>query len=274
MFDFLSISFLKLAFIGAILSAISTSLMSVFISLKRISFMSEALSHISFTGIALAFLLGLSIHYFSIIFVMFVVLIIILLSTYYEFEESNITMVLLSVSMALGILFLSIKKDYTLDLSSYMFGNILLINKNDLLWLSFLILLNLIFLLLYFKDIVYMTYHYKIAEFYHVPVKLIYFIFLMLLAFNIVVSVKIVGVIMITAQLVLPGMISLNISNEISKAVIMGVVISIFASISGFIISYMFNFPSGAVIVLVLFILFLFSLFFKLIQQKQILRFK
>ncbi len=269
MLDFLSISFLKYAFIGAILSAISTSLMSVFISLKRISFMSEALSHISFTGIALAFLLGLSLHYFSIIFVLLIVLLIIYLSAFYEFEESNITMVLLSVSMALGILFLSLKKDYTLDLSSYMFGNILLINVSDLYWLIFLIILNLIFLVLYFKDIVYMTYHYKIAEFYHVPVRLIYFIFLMLLAFNIVVSVKIVGVIMITAQLVLPGMISLNFTREILFAVLLGVVISIFASISGFIISYMFNLPSGAVIVLVLFFIFLCSMCFKLMTQKK-----
>lgn len=260
MFAFLTVKFLLLAFIGAIFSAISTSLLSVFISLKKISYMSEALSHISFTGIALAILLGMSVNLISCIFVLIVVLIIGLISMKYKLEESNVTMVILSVSMAIGILLISLRRDYTVDLTGYMFGNILLITYSDVIWLGVLILLNLIFLIVYFRDLLYLTYHFEISEFYHIPVKRVYFIFLILLAINIVISVKIVGIIMITAQLILPGMISLNLTKRIPLALLIGLLSSIFASVFGFVLSYQFNFPSGSVIVIILFIIFLFTL--------------
>ncbi|HPM02781.1 MAG TPA: metal ABC transporter permease, partial [Candidatus Cloacimonadota bacterium] len=104
MFGFLSVKFLMLSFIGALLSAVSTSLMSVFISLKKISYMSEALSHISFAGIAIAILLGMSVNAVSALFVLSLVIIIAFISLYYHLEESNVTMIIMSVSMALGIM--------------------------------------------------------------------------------------------------------------------------------------------------------------------------
>ncbi|HPK41659.1 MAG TPA: metal ABC transporter permease, partial [Candidatus Cloacimonadota bacterium] len=84
MFSFLTIEFLLFSFIAGILSAISTSLLSVFVTLKKISYMSEALSHISFAGIALAILLGLSLNITSTIFVLFIVAIILYISLQYN----------------------------------------------------------------------------------------------------------------------------------------------------------------------------------------------
>ncbi|HOD54473.1 MAG TPA: metal ABC transporter permease [Candidatus Cloacimonadota bacterium] len=268
MFGFLSVKFLMLSFIGALLSAVSTSLMSVFISLKKISYMSEALSHISFAGIAIAILLGMSVNAVSALFVLSLVIIIAFISLYYHLEESNVTMIIMSVSMALGIMLLSLKKDYTADVSSYMFGNILLINQEDLYWLSVLIVLNLGFLMAFYREIIYMTYHSQIAEFYHIPAKTVYVIFLIILALNIVISVKIAGIVLITAQLILPGMISLNLTRQISKAIVIGVIASVLSSLTGFLLSYQFNFPSGSVIVLVLFLFFLISLAVKSIAVR------
>lgn len=270
MIEIFTIKFLLYAFIGALLSAISTSMMSVFISLKRIAYMSEALSHISFTGIALALLLGLSVHLISGIFVLIIVSIIGLFSWFYNLEESNITMVLLSVSMALGVLILSFKKDYTVDLASYMFGNILLVTFQDLISMGFLIIVNSLFLLLWYRELIYLTYNFEISGFYHIPAKKIYFLFLILLAVNIVVSVKIAGIIMITAQLILPGMISLNLTKNIKAGIFTGIIASVFSSISGFFLSYHYNFPSGSVIVLVMFGLFLLSAFWKAIEKRKI----
>ncbi len=268
MLEIFTIKFLTYSFIGAILSAISTSLLSIFISLKKISYMSEALSHISFTGIALALVLGLSVHLVSGIFVFIIVCLIGLFSWFYNLEESNITMVLLSVSMALGVLILSFKKDYTVDLASYMFGNILLITQQDLFQMAILIILNSLFLLAFFREIIYLTYNFEISSFFHIPAKRIYFIFLTLLAFNIVISVKIVGIIMITAQLILPGMISLNLTKNLKLGIFIGIFASIISSIIGFFLSYHFNFPSGSVIVLVLFGFFILSALKKVIDKK------
>ncbi len=230
--------------------------------------MSEALSHISFTGIAIAILLGMSLNGISSLFVLAVVIIIAYISLHYHLEESNVTMIIMSVSMAIGIILLSFKKGYVVDISSYMFGNILLINQEDLYWLTSLIIANLIFLIAFFREIIYMTYHSKMSEFYHVPAKLVYMFFLILLALNIVISVKIVGIVMITAQLILPGMISLNLTRNIFKAISFSVLASVIASVSGFLLSYQFNFPSGSVIVLVLFLIFILSLIVKTVLVK------
>ncbi|HPM01106.1 MAG TPA: metal ABC transporter permease, partial [Candidatus Cloacimonadota bacterium] len=148
------------------------------------------------------------------------------------------------------------------------FGNILLINQEDLYWLSVLIVLNLGFLMAFYREIIYMTYHSQIAEFYHIPAKTVYVIFLIILALNIVISVKIAGIVLITAQLILPGMISLNLTRQISKAIVIGVIASVLSSLTGFLLSYQFNFPSGSVIVLVLFLFFLISLAVKSIAVR------
>lgn len=258
------------SFIAGILSAVSTALLSVFVTLKKISYMSEALSHISFAGIALALLLGLSINIVSSIFVMIVVGVILYISLHYNLEESNVTMLLMSVSMAIGIILLSFKKSYVADVSSYMFGNILLINKADLYWLSVLIIINLLFIMGFYREIIYTVYHTSIAEFYHVPAKLITVILLTVLGLNIAISVKITGIVMITAQLILPGMISLNLTRVISKAIVFSVFVSVLSSILGFLLSFHYNLPSGAVIVVVLFSFFLVSLFLKKLLLKEI----
>lgn len=262
MFEWFNISFLRYAFFGALLSAVSTSLLSVFISLKKISYMSEALSHISFTGIAIALFFGLSVSWVSAVFILVIVFIIHYLSRFYKFEETNITFIVLSVSMALGVIILSLKKTHTMDLASYMFGNILLINKSDLYVFIGLIIINILFLVLFYREILYMTYHHEIAGFFHVPVQRIYLFFLLILALNIIISVKIIGIILITAQLVLPGMTALNITKKIPKATFLSVIIALISSFSGFLGSYYYNFPSGAVIVMVLFLCFISSLIF------------
>ncbi len=271
MFEWYHISFLRYAFFGALLSALSTSLLSVFISLKKISYMSEALSHISFTGIALALVLGWSVSWISGIFILVMVYIIHILSKKYKFEETNITFIILSVSMALGVIILSLKRSYTMDLSSYMFGNILLVNKSDLYIFLILAFFNIAFLYAFYREMLYMTYNHEIAKFYFVSVEKIYLFFLMLLGLNIIISVKIIGIILITAQLVLPGMTALNLSKKIPFATFLSVIIALISSLIGFLGSYYFNFPSGAVIVLVLFMFFMLSLLINKFMQKQLI---
>lgn len=255
-----SISFLRLAFMGALLAAVSTALMSPFITLKKISYMGEALSHISFAGMALALLLQLPLSPVTLVFVLAVAVIIGLFSRFYKMEESNLITVFLSVSMALGILLISLRKGYTIDLSSYLFGNVLLVTKADVILLAGLCIANLLFLLIFYKELFYLTYNHEMAAFFKIPVNSVYYGFLLLLACNVVITVKIIGIILITAELVLPGMIAFNLTRRLQLALILGVVVSLFASIIGFICSYWLNIPTGAVIVLILFVIFLISL--------------
>lgn len=268
--EIFSINFLLIAFLASIFSAASTSLLSTFVTLKKISYFGEAISHIAFAGIAFALLINSNVNLVTLIFIIIITIVIGYISQKYQFEETNITTIFLSVSMALGIIILSFKKDYTVDIASYLFGNILLVTKTDLIYLIILFGINSIFLLLFFKELFYLCYNEEVSKIFKINTTLVYYIFLIIVSVNIVISVKIIGIIMITAQLLLPGITSLNLTKKVKKAILLSVLISIFSSITGFYFSYLLNIPSGATIVLILFMFFIISIFYKNYMNKNL----
>jgi zinc transport system permease protein len=261
--------FLIHAFAGAVLSAAASSQLSVFLTLKKISFLGEAFSHIAFAGIALSLLIGSEITITTVGFVVVIAILIGIVSKYYHYQEANIITIFLSVSMAVGIILINVNQRYTLDLSSYLFGNVLMVTPKDLWYLTVLLLLNGAFILLFFKELYYMTYNYEVARIYGIPVKLTYYLFIILLAVNIVVSVKIVGVILITAQLILPGISALNLTKKIRSAIILSVFFGEIGAVGGFFLSYRFNLPSGATIVILSFLIFIITLIYKELAAKR-----
>ncbi|MDD2331746.1 MAG: metal ABC transporter permease [Candidatus Cloacimonetes bacterium] len=253
-------SFVIFALSGAILSGICLALFSPFVTLRKISYMGEALSHIAFAGIALAILSGLNLQITTTIFVVFISLMIGILSRKFKLEEANTITIFLSVSMALGITLISIKRSYVFDLSSYLFGNVLFISKGDLISLSILMFLNAGFIWLFFKELFYLTYNQEIARVYRIKTDLANYLFLILLAVNIVINLKITGIILVTAQLILPATIAFRINKRLIPAIIISILTAVLSAAGGFYLSWIFNVPTGAAIVLFEFVLYLLSL--------------
>ncbi len=256
MFEF---QFMLIALGGALLSGFSLALFSPFVTLRRISYMGEALSHIAFAGIAIALVMGWNMGITSLIFVSSISLAIGYLSRTKRIDETNSITIFLSVSMALGIILISLKRGYTFDLASYLFGNVLLISPGELLQLGILSLVNLAFILYYYKELFYLTYNMDIARVYRVRTELVNGIFLVLLASNIVINLKSAGIILVSAQLILPAVISANFSNRLHVRIMLCVVISLISAFCGFLLSWWMNLPTGATIVIFEFILYLLS---------------
>lgn len=252
--------FLRVAFAGALLSALSTALLSVFVALRKISFMSDALAHVSFAGVALSLFLGGGIGIWAILLVVVVALLIGWLSRRHKLDEANTATVFLSVSMALAIILIRLNKSYTFDLAGYLFGDILLITRSDVVSLAILLGINLLFLAAFFKELFYMTYNPEIAAVYRIPVNLIHYLFLVVLAVNIVLTVKVAGIVLVTAQLVLPGVTALNLVRRVKQAVMLSCLFSLIGSLAGFFLAHQLNLPLGATIVLCFFLLFAASL--------------
>jgi ABC-type Mn2+/Zn2+ transport system permease subunit len=236
------------------------AILSPFVTLKKIAYMGEALSHIAFAGIALALLLGLNLSLTTMVFVVVVAGLIGFVSRFFRTEESNVITIFLSVSMALGMVLIALKKDYSLDLASYLFGNVLLVTKTDLWQLGILALCNTAFVVLLFKELFYLTYNMTVAGVFGIRVNAIYYGLLLLLALNIVTAVKIAGIILVTAQLILPASIAFRFVNRLKPAIYICILVSLVASLCGFYLSWVLNLPSGAVIVLVEFVLYIISL--------------
>lgn len=261
--DIFQYQYLTIALVGALLSAVSTALLSVFVSLRKIAYMSDALAHVAFAGIAIAFLTGGSLTLSSVLLVSGVALLIGFLSRRHRLDQANGTSIFLAVAMALAIILIRLRKQYTFDLASYLFGNVLLIEGPDLISLGVLLGVNLLFLLAFYKELFYLTYNEEMAACYGVPAGLLNSLFLVVLAVNIVLTVKVTGIVLVTAQLILPGITALNLVRRVKGAIVVAVLLSLLGSGGGFVISYALDIPSGATIVLLLFLLFLLSLLLK-----------
>ncbi len=253
-------SFLVNALLASFLSSVCLAMFSPFVTLRRVSYLGEALSHIAFAGIALALLLGLNLQFTSLIFVVAVALAITWLARRRQLQEANTITIFLSVSMALGIILISLRRGYTFDLASYLFGNVLLASSADLARLGILLAVNLFFIVFCYKELFYLSYNADMAEFYRLPVRTVDRLFMILLAANIVITLRAAGIILVSAQLILPAATSFNLVRRLDQAVAVSALIAILAAAGGFALSWWLNLPTGANIVLLEFLFFLLSL--------------
>ncbi|MDD3142905.1 MAG: metal ABC transporter permease [Candidatus Cloacimonetes bacterium] len=253
-------SFLVHALLAALLSSVCLALFSPFVTLRRVSYLGEALSHIAFAGIALALLLGLNLQFTTLLFVIAVALAITWLARRRQLQEANTITIFLSVSMALGIILISLRRGYSFDLASYLFGNVLLASSADLWQLGALLAINLGFIGFFYKELFYLSYNADLAEFYRLPVRTVDRLFMILLAANIVITLRAAGIILVSAQLILPAATAFNLVRRLDHAVGACALIAILAAAGGFALSWWLNLPTGANIVLLEFFLYLLSL--------------
>lgn len=253
-------SLLLTAFIGVVLASASTSLLSVPVTLNKVSFMSEAFAHIAFSGIALALLFHWNVTIVSLLAVILFSLVISFLTKNNRSEQVNITMIFLSVSMAISVILLSFNQEYTVDLASYLFGNFLFMTPTDLVASAALLAVNALYLLIFYRWLFYWSYNPTIARVYGIPVSFVYYTFMVLIAVNVVITVKSVGIILITAQLILPGLTAFRLARRLPSATVVALLLSTTAAVAAFFITYRFDLPSGPVLVCVLFAFYLVSL--------------
>lgn len=253
-------SFLIMGFMATIGVSLASGLVSPFIVLRKASFASDAFAHIAFAGMALALLLDLPYMLITLLFVIAVAYLIGRASARFRLAEVNLATIFLAVSMALGVLFLSMKKGYVPDMADFLFGNILLVADHDLLALGILMVIDIIWLLVFGRSLYYVSYNEEIAAAYRIPTRLVSMSFLILMACNIVLIVKLAGVIMVTAGLVLPGTIALLLTRNLKIAHGVSAAVSLLAALLGFFFSLAADVPVSVAMVLLLFGVFVLAL--------------
>ena len=256
-------AFLIVAIFGAVLSGISLAIFAPYVTLRKISYMGEALSHIAFAGIAIAILKGMNLNISAMIFVSAVALGISWLARHQKLQEANTITIFLSLSMALGIILISLSKSYSFDLASYLFGNVLLIHYSEVWALAGLALINIIYVSFFYKELFYLSYNPEMAKVFRIKTGTVDKIFYVLLAANIVLNLKSAGIILVTAQLILPAVIAFNLVHRLHHALIVSVIAAIISALAGFGLSYLLNLPTGATIVMCQALLYAISFIFK-----------
>jgi len=263
MIEILSSSFMQKAlFVGIIVSFVS-GLVSVFVVLRKMSFIGAGISHAAFGGVAIGFFTGLNPVITAIFYCIAVALGIEVVSRKGKISEDASIGIFFASSMALGIVLISLSKEYTVDLFGYLFGNILAITHGEVLLSLFTAVVVIVGMLLFLKEIFLITYNEEIARVSGISVKAINIFFLVVLSVSIVISMKIVGIILISALLVIPGATAQLFARNLYSMIFISCGIAMLSTILGLFLSYEFDIAPGGSIVLTAAALFFAALVLK-----------
>ncbi|MGD0818155.1 MAG: metal ABC transporter permease [Methanomassiliicoccales archaeon] len=250
-------AFFQRAFMGGICAAVLCSLLGVFIVLKRSALIGEGVAHLSFGGIALG--LFLSIYPLDTALVMSLLGIFVI--SYLQrkkivYSEMAIG-IMISFGLGLGAVLASLKGGFNVDLFSYLFGSILTITTDDIYLIVGLSAAVLAFVLLFFKELMHMTFDEQGSRLSGVPVTLFDLAFNVVLAFTVVVSIKIVGSLLVSALLIIPASSAMQLSKSFRGTVSISIALGVISVVFGLVSSFIYDIATGGAIVLFSIMIFL-----------------
>tara|TARA_R110001592_G_scaffold218949_1_gene473016 strand:- start:231 stop:1037 length:807 start_codon:yes stop_codon:yes gene_type:complete len=250
MIEFISLPLMQRAFLGGLIIAIMASFYGPFIVQRRLAFLGSGLAHAAFGGVALGMFLGKDPLLIAIPFTVIVALCIAWVRSHTDLEADTAIGVFFSLSMALGVLFLFLREHNASDATMYLFGSILALNKNDL-YLSFAALLGCIASLPLWGRWAYATFDETLARVDRHPVIRDEYLLLVSVSVLVVISVKIVGILLVSAFLVIPAACARLLSRRFIHMMGWTLLINIGGVVCGLGASYLADVPSGPAIVLV-----------------------
>jgi len=250
MIEILQFPFMQRALIAGIILAVLLAFLGVFAVLKRMSFLGDGIAHASLAGIAIGLLASLNPLVIAIFYSVIIALLIYVLEKKTKLSVDAIIGILFTASLALGVVLMSFKSGYQPDLISFMFGNILAVNVNDLIIMASISVVVIIFLAIFYKKLSLVAFDKEGAYLAGINVSLFEILFNVFLAIAIVLGVKILGIILVSALLIIPASTSKIVSKSFKSLIISSIIIGEITVLSGLILSYVFDLPSGAIIVL------------------------
>ena len=255
--DVLQYAFFQNALIGSLLTAIACGIVGTYIVSRRLVFISGGITHASFGGLGLGFYLGTNPILMAMLFSIFSAFGVEWVSKTQNVREDSAIAGVWSLGMALGVIFIFLTPGYAPNLSAYLFGNILTISTADILWILGLVVILVAIFSLFLREIVYVAFDHDFAITQRLPVKWIEYTMMCFIAITIVLSIRLVGIMLLMSLLTLPQ-ITVNLFTSDFRKIIWGsIAIGFFGCVSGLVLSYFLNVPSGAFIILVLVVLFL-----------------
>lgn len=260
MFEMLQYPFFTRALLAGILIGFSASYFSVFVVQRKISYIGSGLAHAAFGGVALGLLLGITPILIAIPFTFLIAILTVYLQEHSKISIDSIIGILYSFSVAIGIIFLAIKQNYTQDAYTYLFGSILTVSISDLIISLLLGIITIISFFRYWNRWSYATFDREMAKADKIPVLLDDYLLILMISLTVVLAIKIVGIILISAYIVIPGAFARLLAKRFITMTYIAIIFGVFSSILGLILSYQLDFPSGAVVIVLQSIFFAIAL--------------
>lgn len=269
MLDILQYTFMQRAVMAGAIVGVLCSVVGIYVILRGMSFIGAGISHASFGGVALGFLLGINPIITAIVFCLVTAFGIGFVARRSEIKEDTAVGIFFSATMALGILFISITKGYNVDLFGYLFGSILAVTDSDIVIILITGLVILALIYMFYKELLCISFDQEMASVIGLPSEKLYFLLLGIIALTIVISIKIVGIILVSALIITPAATAFQLTEDFRKMVLISIITGVFSSIGGLLLSFYFNTASGATIVLLSTMIFFASAIFSPRRSKR-----
>lgn len=250
MTEVLALEFMQRALLAGVLTALVAGYLGVFIVQRGMSFIGSGLAHAAFGGVALGLLLHQEPLWVAVPFTVVVALLITWVRDRTSLSADTVIGIFFAASMALGILFISRLPTYAADAFTYLFGSILSVRWVDTAAVGVLALVMLALLPLWGRW-AYATVDREAARADRVPVRLDDYILSVLVAVTVVVAAKVVGIVLISAFLVIPAAAARLLSRRFAQMTVLSAALGVLTAAVGLYVSYALDAPSGATIILV-----------------------
>ncbi len=261
--DIFSYGFIQRALAAGILIGVLCAVLGVFLVLRRLSLIGDGLAHVTFGSVAAALCFRVSpalVTLAAIPLVLLSSLGILKLTDKARIYGDAAIGIVSSLGIAGGIVLASAAGGFNVDLLSYLFGNILAVSATELLIAALLFAVALAVIALFYHDLFALTFDEELAQSSGIRTGRINSVLVLLTALTVVLAMKLVGIMLISALLILPAATALQVARGFRSAILTSAAFSAFAVISGICCSFLLNLPTGGTIVLISIALFLLTL--------------
>jgi len=260
---FLSYAFIQRAYLAGSFIAALCAMLGLFLVLRKLSLMGDGLSHVSFGAIALGLFFGFYPFYIAVPVALIASYFILKLTEKAKMYGDAAIGIVSSIGIAGGVILASLSKGFNVDLFSYLFGNILAISGREVYLSLGLSLAVLLVILLFYNDLFSATFDQEYAKLTGVKTDRINLLLTSLTAVTVVLAIKVVGVMLVSALLILPAVTALQLAKGFKVAMLLSVLAAVLSVIAGITLSFFMDLPAGATIVMCNVLFFAAALAFK-----------
>lgn len=258
----LELGFMQNAFIAGFIVSILCPFIGLFIVLRRYSMIGDTLSHSSFAGVAIGLVIGINPILSAFLFTTVCALIIECLRTYYKKYAELVMSIVLTFSLGIAIILISSGKAAA-KVDSFLFGSMLTVTKGDILLITIVGGICILLLLLIYNKLIYVTFDESGAKTAGINVKLVNYIFTLLVGATISLSIRVMGILVVSSIIVVPVATAMQLKKGFTKTLILAILFGFLDVMLGLISSYYINSAPGGTIALTSVIMLLITLIFK-----------
>ena len=244
-------SFMQNAVIIGLLASVACGVMGTYVVVRRIVFISGGISHTVLGGMGIAYYYGYHPMHGAVVSALVAAVVIGLVSLRYHQYEDTIIGAVWAIGMAVGILFIYKTPGYNVDLMSYLFGNILMVEKESVRLVACLDGFIILLVVLFYKRFLAVCFDEEYSELQGIGVVSTYLLLLCLIALTVVILIQVVGIILVIALLTLPAATARYFVHGLGQMMILASILGAVCTTSGLIISYQPDLPAGATIIVI-----------------------